>query len=53
MKVKQDSSLALSRNRNFELRNMSIYRVAYLPHYRLMNAEQFQRLGLNLSERRK
>jgi len=31
----------------------SIYRTAYSPHYRLISSEQFQRLGFNLSERRK
>ena len=30
-----------------------IYRAAYSPHYRLISSAQFQRLGLNLSERRK
>lgn len=31
----------------------NIYRAAYSPHYRLISSEQFQRLGFNLSERRK
>lgn len=31
----------------------NVYRATYSPHYRLISSEQFWRLGLNLSERRK